>query len=100
MGYSLKTRVYLLQVTARWTRLAGLSRSASRGSRTLTAEIVKRRATLALTQIRCSSGSIRIAGVSRSGGLNGGGGVVVGEARVLSFEQWPECVVEGACPDL
>ena len=45
-------------------------------------------------------GSIRISGVSRSGGLNGGSGVVVGEARVPSFEQWPERAVEGACPDL
>ena len=45
-------------------------------------------------------GSIRISGVSRSGGLNGGSGVVVGEARVPSFEQWPERAVERACPDL
>jgi hypothetical protein len=45
-------------------------------------------------------GSIRISGVSRDGRLNGGGGVVVGEARVPSFEQWPERAVEGACPDL
>jgi hypothetical protein len=45
-------------------------------------------------------GSIRISGVSRSGGLNSGGGVVVGEARVPSFEQWPERAVERARPDL
>jgi len=38
--------------------------------------------------------------MSRSGGLNSGGGVVVGEARVPSFEQWPERAVERACPDL
>ena len=44
-------------------------------------------------------GSIRISGVSRGGGLNGGGGVV-SEARVPSFEQWPTRAVERACPDL
>jgi hypothetical protein len=44
-------------------------------------------------------GSIRISGVSRGRGLNGGGGVV-SEARVPSFEQWPKRAVERACPDL
>ncbi len=46
-------------------------------------------------------GSMRISGVSRSGGLNGdGGGVVVGEAWVPSFEQWPERAVEHASSGL
>jgi hypothetical protein len=45
-------------------------------------------------------GSIRISGASRSGGLNTGGVVVVGETRVPSFEQWPERAVERACPEL
>jgi CO/xanthine dehydrogenase Mo-binding subunit len=44
--------------------------------------------------------SIRISGVSCCGGLSGASGVVVGEAWVPSFEQWPKRAVERACSGL
>ena len=55
---------------------------------------------VAVTEVVLDEGSIRISGISRSGDLKGDSGVVVGEARVPSFEQWSERTVERTCPDL